>query len=742
MKQRKTKQRLWLFAAASVLALGLHTAALADTNATVVTIYTTNDMHGNVEGSDTAIGLAQVAGIAASTPDALLADAGDATQGASFATITQGADVIRLMNAAGYDAMAAGNHEFDYGAERLLANAALADFPILSANVYRDGEPLLAASTVVEAAGHKIGFIGLTTTATATSTNPAQLAGVTFGDEAAAAAEQIAALKDQTDAIILVCHLGDDGNAVKCTSFQLLEALDDEELAEVTAVIDGHSHTVENTAYTEGGVSIPVVQTGTGMVNLGVLTLTFDENDQASATVSLMDSQAAAGYSLNEAGQAAVQKVESVLAEIREEQDGVLDQVLCTADTPLWGGYIYFDYAEPRIVETSYGDFVTDAFLDSAKIFAEQNGLDQPVIAVENGGGISAALPVGTVTKGDVLNAFNHGNMVEVLEITPAQLYTALENGLVVSGQDETGLLVRTRVSGSFLQAAGFVYEYDPAGEAGAKVTSVVLDDGTVLDRNDGATKILMATNNYVTTFAGFKEGKKLGELGGEDLIVEEYIQAKTADGTVPLTVPTTANRIRIANDQSPASYQVLIPVEDVSSGDWTGKTVHLRIDGGAAAEYVPDENGCVSVTLDKGAHTLYLLESSDGIPVYVNNYSGSGTVTTKDGYYHLGFKVDANAAGGWKQDANGWWYSEDDGTYPAGEWAFLPWEDTYCWYHFDSDGYMETGWIEDGGYQYYLHPLHDGSCGHMYTGRQQIDGVWYEFSTGTGAPEGALISD
>lgn len=99
----------------SLLLALLPAAAFAAEEPVTVTIFATNDVHGNVEHSDTAIGLAQAAAIKASTPNALLVDAGDATQGASFATVSKGADVISVMNAAGYDVMAAGNHEFDYG---------------------------------------------------------------------------------------------------------------------------------------------------------------------------------------------------------------------------------------------------------------------------------------------------------------------------------------------------------------------------------------------------------------------------------------------------------------------------------------------------------------------------------------------------------------------------------------------------------------------------------------------------
>ena len=615
-------------------------------NKSTVTIYTTNDIHGIVEESESTIGMAQAAGIVASTENALLVDAGDATQGASFATITQGADVIRMMNVAGYDVMTAGNHEFDYGAARLLANADLADFPILSANVSKDGSPLLENNVIITVNDYKIGFIGLTTTATATSTNPSQLEGIIFADELDTVKEQIAELTNKTDAIVLICHMGDNASAVNCTSEKLLAGLNTEELSKITAVVDGHSHTIENGTYAE--TSIPIIQTGTGFNSLGMVTLTFDENG-VSAAGNIISYDEAMNFALTDSGKTAKQIVADTLTDIKAEQGSVLEKSLCTNNVPLWGGYIYYDYAEPRIVETNYGDFVTDAFAAYAKKFAKQQKLNLPVIAVENGGGISATLPYGSVTKGDVLNAFNHGNMVEVLKVTPAQLYNAIEAGLVTTGQDNnTGLLIRERVSGSFLQISGFSYIYDPAGESGKKVTSVILDNGVAVNRDDTNTQLLLATNNYVASFAAFADSEKMGELGGEDLIVENYILEQTKNGTVPLSVPTNANRIQITNDSSPDTYEVNIPITDIKSQNnedtsaLVNKIVHIRIDNGEYIEYVISSDGMINLTLDKGAHTVYLEESTDNKPVYVNNYSGSGTATTKEGYYRLGFVVDS----------------------------------------------------------------------------------------------------
>ena len=78
-----------------------------------------------------------------------------------FATLSNGADVIKAMNAAGYDAMASGNHEFDYGIDTLLSNIDLAVFPVMSANTYRDNELLTDANTIININGIDIGIFAL-----------------------------------------------------------------------------------------------------------------------------------------------------------------------------------------------------------------------------------------------------------------------------------------------------------------------------------------------------------------------------------------------------------------------------------------------------------------------------------------------------------------------------------------------------------------------------------------------------
>ncbi len=95
---------------------------------------------------------------------------------------------------------------------------------------------------------------------------------------------------------------------------------------------------------------------------------------------------------------------------------------------------------------------------------------------------------------------------------------------------------------------------------------------------------------------------------------------------------------------------------------------------------------------------------------------------------------------GKWVQNEKGWWYSYDNGTWPASQWAELKWRGVKNWYYFDAEGYMVTGWHQDGGNMYYLHPTADGTRGYMYTGWKQIDNNWYYFNPMAGGPMGALL--
>ena len=108
--------------------------------------------------------------------------------------------------------------------------------------------------------------------------------------------------------------------------------------------------------------------------------------------------------------------------------------------------------------------------------------------------------------------------------------------------------------------------------------------------------------------------------------------------------------------------------------------------------------------------------------------------------YYsgNAGPGVTPSYSSGWQQDNVGWWYRNADGSYPSNTWLFVD----NNWFHFDNSGYMQTGWITDGGRLYYLNPISDGTKGKMVTGWQYINGKYYYFNTVSDGTRGALITN
>ncbi len=98
---------------------------------------------------------------------------------------------------------------------------------------------------------------------------------------------------------------------------------------------------------------------------------------------------------------------------------------------------------------------------------------------------------------------------------------------------------------------------------------------------------------------------------------------------------------------------------------------------------------------------------------------------------------------GAWKQDGRGWWFSPLHGSYPRDRWFECSWNGKKGWYHFDAEGYMETGWFTDrDGKIYFLHDQKDSRMGEMYTGWHWIGGKCYYFTQdpSAGQPYGSLV--
>ena len=332
------KKIIWLF---NLLAASLIFSGCSQTASNTGTVYvvSTNDMHANVLNYDSGIDLALVSGLKQQY-DALLFDAGDALQGAPLAILSDGDDVLSLMKTAGYDAMALGNHEFDYGQEKLLEHAANAGFLTLCSNVLKENEELLSSLSlsnkgcyaVFEKNGYKIGVFALTTRQTLQSTDNRLLLGIKFKDEIASAKEILDRLRPlNLDAVILLAHLGCDD--APCTSEELAQALTGKYQDELDLIIDGHSHQ----EYVKKVNGVTISQTGSRLNKVGLNTLNF--NDQKSApqvTAALLSYEDLIDMKIVPDG-----KTKDLEQQLQQKQSKFLQQEIASLPFTLYGGEQY-----------------------------------------------------------------------------------------------------------------------------------------------------------------------------------------------------------------------------------------------------------------------------------------------------------------------------------------------------------------------------------------------------------------
>lgn len=599
-------------------------------------ILTTNDLHGALVSSPGVVGADYTAALKRDYRDALLLDAGDAIQGSALAALSKGRDVIALMNAAGYDAMAAGNHEFDYGLDTLLSNARRADFPILSANSFRDGKPVLAgeayngghkinngAYTLLKRQGITVGIFGITTPEIANGAGeaePKEVRGIHFISPLTSSREIIRKLKELgAEIIICLAHLGiDPGSAPENQSVGLAEALGENSGLDI--IIDGHSHSVFAEKRING---ILLQQSGSGAQRIGKIMInpvthrargsfleeeTIKTNCKPDKKVTALADWLVKGYAA---------KLAPVVARIQ---------------TALWGGTVN-GINEARVAETNLGDAIADAMADAAKerFKSQMTGAcifeDMPVIALHNGGGIRASLHRGQITAGDCLDVLPFGNRLYFREATPRILYQALENGVSrVRGQDpETGRIIGA--GGGFPQISGVTMVYSPDRPVGERVMSVTLDSGQLLDPEDDKTPVILVIDEAkIDGGDGYTMLMNLPELGDGGIletVFRDWLSKITAEkGAVDR--PPSISRIQTAGAYQPKPYDACVRITH-GNQPASGKRIAGCIDGETHFQAILGKDGILHLRgMADGPHTISI---DGGDEVLVNNYSGAGLV-------------------------------------------------------------------------------------------------------------------
>ena len=408
-------KKILAFILVLVLALSGLTA-LADFEAkTVPTDYTgktvilhSNDVHGAIDGYAYIPTLRNWFRAQGAT-DVIVVDAGDFSQGTTYVSASKGYSAVEMMNAAGYDIVTLGNHEFDFGYEQLINNLKDAQFQPITANVLlSDGKSILPeTATVTTEAGLKIAFVGLETPETATKVNPGlikEISFTTFENLYTCAQATVDSVKDDADLVIGLWHLGVD-NESAANGYRSSDVL--AKVTDIDFVIDGHSHTV----MTAGKDGEPIQSTGTKFAYVGVIVI---DNE----TKTIEDH-----FLVSTKG---LEKDAEVLAKaqaIMDEVDAKYGAVFATTEVELNGAKAPGNRTE----ETNLGDLITDDMVWSV---VKEGGLAQPesqVVGITNGGGIRATIAVGDVTMKDINTVLPFGNTVAVIYVTGEELLEALE---------------------------------------------------------------------------------------------------------------------------------------------------------------------------------------------------------------------------------------------------------------------------------------------------------------------------
>ncbi len=521
----------------------------------------------------------------------ILVDAGDHVQGTAYGSMDKGETIIKLMSEAGYDAATLGNHEFDYGMARALELIDKAAYPYLSANFYNEkdgvrGENVLDSYKIFEMGGKKIAMIGITTPETFTKSTPAYfmdengnyIYGIAGGNDGAALYADVqaaidAAKAEGADYIIGLGHLGDDPASDPWNSEDVIS-----NVTGLDAFIDGHSHSNVERKEVADKEGNPVVLTQTGEYLNAIGKMTISEEGIA---VELITEYANADEEVKAIEDAWAAEVDTLLGEVIAKNE-VDFRIKDDEGTRLI-----------RSQETNLGDFAADALYYLFDV-TEDLGVD---VAIMNGGGIRADMPVGDISYKTTKTVHTFGNVACLIEVTGQQILDALEWGAKNVGVGENG---------GFLHVSGVTYEIhsyipstvqadDKGVWAGAPTGEYRVKNVTIGGEPLDVTKTYkMAGYNYTLRDLGDGFAMFEGAVNVKDYVMEDYMVLANYAKSFPEATIKADNSVLGANygdingegriaiiTEKPAEPEIVLPFEDVVDTAWYYPGVKFMYENG-----------------------------------------------------------------------------------------------------------------------------------------------------------------
>ncbi len=389
-----------------------------------------NDVHCAIDGYTKMAGLRDAI-MQRDTVWTGIVSCGDFLQGGTPGALSRGKYIVDIMRNVGYDAIALGNHEFDYGLVHLKELMEEMNTPVLCTNYYDTGSttPYFASYTIHRYGGKRVAFVGVLTPETMIDEGYSffdeegdQLADLRPNDVCELVQTAVdAARSEGADYVVTLSHLGEAKPALGISSHELIAAT-----RGIDVVLDGHTHSAiphDEVANLDGKM-IPISQTGTGFANVGKLVITTDGH----ITTTLIPTKDITFENMH---------VSTTVDSVRKEMEKVIARPICHSDFDL----IITDANGVRQVrrsETNLGDLVTDAFREAM----------QAEIGLYTGGGIRSNIAAGTITYGDVTNVLPFDNYMMMIEATGAEILTVLERCTAALPAEE----------GQFPQVSGLRY--------------------------------------------------------------------------------------------------------------------------------------------------------------------------------------------------------------------------------------------------------------------------------------------
>ena len=469
-----------------------------------LTILYTNDFHSAfdpipaywLKGSPKLGGAAQLATlinkIRTRERTVFLFDTGDMFTG-MLSNLTRGEALMEMMAGMKYDAMAIGNHEFDYGSDNFEKQMYRVAFPVLGANIFYKGTTHRYSRpyTIIERNGVRLGVIGIIGEDARSVALPSGITGLDFLDPIPIVRDLVKELRPQVDLIVVLAHQGKTGPQQTDAEArpEVQRDFDEDirlcgEVKGIDVFVGGHAHRGIEKPFVHPKTGTLIVQTYGYGTRLGYLKL----NLKGKKIISHQGELLKVWSDRLTPDPVIAKKIQHYKQLVAPE----IGKVLGRSKTRLVRDYN---------AESSLGSFVCD-------VMREMSGAD---IAVQNAGGLRADLPQGTVTNGNVLDALPFVNTLVVCEMTGAEVREVLEQGLTL----ERGLI----------QVSGLRATYDLSRPLKQRLIDLLIADQTV----DNQKTYRVATSSFLAeggdlyqTFLRTRQSDTKKPLSD---VVMEYIQ-------------------------------------------------------------------------------------------------------------------------------------------------------------------------------------------------------------------------